>query len=262
MEQANIKDRSPNYPAIGLSMALDAVRKLHKEDGTAPVPQETLAKFAGHGKMSGPARSKIAAIRQYGLIDSAGAGKVCVSDRALPLFFHQPSDREYQQTLKDLALAPPLFAQLFAPYAQGSEATIRLHLVRERKFSEEGAKRLARIFKDTIAFAKLGTTSYNSPESEADHEAAKEPSATGSLSPGLQAIPRGAVRDGFEGRGGALPTIDASVTSLDFLLGGVATKLSFARKPTGRTIQRLIAYLQLLKEDIEEGDTEAEPSGE
>jgi hypothetical protein len=49
-----------------------------------------------------------------------------------------------------------------------------------------------------------------------------------------------------------LPTVDASALSLDFLLGGITAKLSFSRKPTPRTIQRLVAYLQLLKDDIEE----------
>jgi hypothetical protein len=253
MEQANAKDRSPdrspNYPGLSLEAALDAVRKLHKEDGTAPVPQETLAKFAGHGKMSGPARSKIAGIRQYGLIEGAGAGKVRVSDRALPLFFHQPSDREYQQTLKDLALAPALFSQLFTQYAQASEATIRLHLVRDRKFSEEGAKRLASIFKDTIAFAKLGTTSYNSPGSEADHE---DKDSHG----GDQDLPAVSQEPLRRTGSNVLPTVDASALSLDYLLGGIPAKLSFARQPSARAIQRLIAYLQLLKEDIEEAESE------
>jgi hypothetical protein len=248
MEQSTPKDRSPNYPALSLEAALAAVRKLKTADGTSPVPQETLAKFAGHNKMSGPARSKIAGIRQYGLIDSAGPGKVRVADRALPLFFHEPADREYQQTLKALALTPPLFSALFENYAQASEATIRLHLVRERKFSEEGAKKLARIFKDNLAFAKLGTPSYNGPESEAenedrdDHGADREPPAP---PPGQPRPPRS----------NALPTVDASALSLDYLLGGIPAKLSFARKPSARAIQRLISYLQLLKEDIEEAES-------
>jgi hypothetical protein len=244
MEQANVKDRSPNYPALSLEAALVAVRKLKTADGTSPVPQETLAKFAGHNKMSGPARSKIAGIRQYGLIDSAGPGKVRVADRALPLFFHEPADREYQQTLKALALTPPLFSALFENYAQASEATIRLHLVRERKFSEEGAKKLARIFKDNLVFAKLGTASYNGPESEADNEDKADHGGDREPTP-----PPGPLRST---RGNVLPTVDASALSLDFLLGGITAKLSFSRKPTPRTIQRLVAYLQLLKDDIEE----------
>lgn len=173
-DQAKSKDRSPNYPALSLEAAVGAVHKLYKADGTAPVPMETLAEFAGHKKMSGPARSKLAAIRQYGLIDGAGAGKVKVSERALPLFFHQPNEREYQQTLRDLALTPPLFGQLFSQYTQASENTLRLHLVRDRDFSEEGAKRLARIFKDNIAFARLTSSSYNEHSAEDEEEQPEE----------------------------------------------------------------------------------------
>src|ERR1035437_7339197 len=203
MEQANVKDRSPNYPALSLEAALDAVRKLHKDDGTTPVPQETLARYAGHGKMSGPARSKIAGIRQYGLIDSAGAGKVRVSNRALPLFFHQPTDPEYKETLKALALAPPLFTQLYGQYAQASEPTIRQHPVRVRKFSEEGATKLARLFKDTPSFGQVTAPSYTGPESEADNE--DKDNLGGDHEP--PAPPPGPPRPT---RGTALPTVEGA----------------------------------------------------
>jgi hypothetical protein len=257
--EVKAKDRSPNYPALSLEAAVDAVRKLHKADGTTPVPQETLAKFAGHEKMSGPARSKIAGIRQYGLIEAAGPGKVRVSDRALPLFFHQPADREYQQTLKDLALMPVLFSQLFSQYSQASEATLRLHLVRDRKFSDEGAKRLARIFKENLAFAKLGTSSYNGGESEAQIEDFPQEIEEPPASPGLRAAPRGPIREAFEPKGQQL-AIDAGGVSLDYLVGGIAARLSFARKPTARAVQRLMDHLNVLKADIEDEEQVPEPA--
>jgi hypothetical protein len=79
---------------------------------------------------------------------------------------------------------------------------------------------------------------------------------------GLRPCFRGRVHGARGGRfcvqGAALPTVDASALSLDYLLGGIPAKLSFARKPSARAIQRLIAYLQLLKEDIEEADGEQE----
>jgi hypothetical protein len=249
------KDRSPNYPSISLEAAYDAVQKLHESDGTSPVPQEALIQNLGHKMMSGPARSKIAAVRQYGLIESAGGGKIRVSDRALPLFYHQPQEREFRATLKDLALMPPLFGQLYGQYAQASENTLRLHLVRERKFSPEGAKRLARVFKDTLTFAKLSGQSYNRPESEAEDEIAPEPETTGGSvgEPPVRSLPRTGVHP--------VP-VEAGALSVDYLPHGLPTRVTFARRPTPRTIQRLIDYLKMLKDDFADEPGEATTTSE
>lgn len=243
------KERSPNYPYIGLSAALQAVRRLYDKDKRSPVGSETFAKALGHASLSGPAASKAAAVRQFGLMENVSAGKYRVSDDALTLMLKKPGDPEYDQTIRRVALKPPLFAELFSTYPEAHDDTLRFHLIKDRKFSEDGATRALKSFRDTIAIAKLEDESYNPIH---DEETPPKPTA----------------RDGFteqfdrffapqrEKTGGGSPRRDggSGAVPLTYILpGGVNAQLTFnGADLTGRAIQRLIDYLTMLKDDLPE----------
>jgi hypothetical protein len=244
------KERSPNYPYIGLSAALEAVRRLYDKDRRSPVSSETFAKALGHASLSGPAASKGAAVRQFGLMESVSTGKYRVSDDALTLMLKKPGEPEYDQTIRRVALKPPLFAELFSAYPEASDDTLRFHLIKDRKFSEDGASRALKSFRDTIAVAKLVPGSYNS--SGEDEILGKTPPVDPFSELLDMRFRKSATKISTQRQEGQ----ETTKVPLTYILpGGVNAQLTFAGADlTGRAIQRLIDYLGMLKEDLPEGE--------
>lgn len=239
-------ERSPNYPGMGLGAALQAIRQVYDKERRSTVTLELVAKALGHQSLSGPATSKVAALRQYGFLESAGNGKYRVSDAALTLLLKKPGDPEYDDALRRAALTPPLFAELQEAYPDASEDTLRYHLVKEKKFSEEGAARVIKAFRDAVSVANLGSESYTRGEEGGTSSGKGEertkyrtpPSPPGNRNP---------------------PPPEDGKMSLDWILGGVKARLTFDSAPTAHTIDRLMAYLTLLKDDLPPPDEFEEP---
>ena len=155
------KERSPNYPGFGLETAVQYVQQIYDKERRSAVPVDVAAKALGYASPSGPALTKIASLRQYGLVDKAGAGRLKVSDLALDFILHASGDSEYQKAARTAAMTPPLFQQLFKEYADGSNDAMNAHLVKTLKFSPEGSARVIKAYRDTVSFAKLVPGSYN-----------------------------------------------------------------------------------------------------
>ena len=94
------KQRSPNYPGVSLDDAVQYIRQLYAKERKGAVPVAIVAKALGYempsGKLSGNALTKIAALRQYGLVEKTGVGKLRISDLGLDFVLRGPDDKEYQ----------------------------------------------------------------------------------------------------------------------------------------------------------------------
>jgi hypothetical protein len=205
------RERSPNYPSLNLEDAVQLFKTLYDAERRQAVSIEVAAKALGHtpsanGRLSGPAVSKLASLRQYGLIEDAGRGKVKVSEQALDLKLHDPGEPEFERAAKIAALKPSLFAELHADYGEASDNALRDHLFKERKFSEDGAARVIRAYRDTVSFAKLGTESYNPPSDEPRGEnsmhaaTAERPRTQAPRFPPPEDAPNFPLPDGLTGR--------------------------------------------------------------
>jgi hypothetical protein len=156
--ETKTKDRSPNYPAIGLRRALELAQKLWDSDKRQPVLGPRAALNMGFTAKSSAGQLALAAMKKYGLLDAEGSGdqrKVKLTEFAITLLNPSASNRE--QLLKDAALKPAIHLELWGKYgAEGaSPGTIHDYLVFERKFTEQAATTLIDQYKDTIGFAKL-----------------------------------------------------------------------------------------------------------
>ena len=157
--ETKTKDRSPNYPAIGLRRALELTQKLWDSDKRQPVLSSRAALNMGFTAKSSAGQLALAAMRKYGLLDAEGSGdqrKVKLTETAITLL--NPSATNREQILKDVALKPTIHAELWAKFgAEGaSQGAFHDYLVFERKFTEQAATILIDQYKDTIAFANLG----------------------------------------------------------------------------------------------------------
>jgi hypothetical protein len=232
------KERSPNYPGLSLEVAVQAIRKVYEVERRGTAPTLSVAKALGHENLSGPALTKIAALRQYGLLEDVSSGKVKVSDLAMAITLRHPNDLEYLQSLRDAALRPPLFADLYRDNAEASEQTLRYHLIQERHFSEEGAIRVIKTFRATLAFAKLDEPGYDGSNKPTGVVEPEQPSKAAihvlpeDLRRRINPLGTTIERGGENGKVYSYPLPD-----------GTDAKVSFERRPTQELAQALIDQL-------------------
>lgn len=152
--RSNNKERSPNYPALAITQAIELVSKLYEREKRTTVQPDAAVKALGYGAMSGTARTAIAALRQYGLVDSARDG-LRVSDLAMDILHNPIGSAERTKALQEAALRPPLISELMPTHADASEDSLRAYLITRRKFSPEGAGRFVLAFKESVQIVRL-----------------------------------------------------------------------------------------------------------
>ncbi|MGO9934140.1 MAG: hypothetical protein ACLPV8_20315 [Steroidobacteraceae bacterium] len=227
------RERSPNYPAYGLPAALQFARMVWNKEKRTSVSMEVLADALGSESVSGPVRSKVAAMRQYGLLVPANDG-LRVSDRAITLLLQHPGEAEYDEAARDAAQSPALFHDLSEERPDASDQALNFHLVRNLKFSVDGAKRVIKSYRETLAFAKLDTGSYTADE--VPSEGSEPPPVVGQAAATQKP-------QTVEGKG--------HMSFVFALPRGVSAEVIFhGSEPTKRAVEKLRAYLDLFADDL------------
>ena len=67
--------RSPNYPTIGLAIAIEKARAVLKTEGKNAVAREAIAKALGFGSLNGASATMLSALSKYGLLENVGEGE-------------------------------------------------------------------------------------------------------------------------------------------------------------------------------------------
>lgn len=169
------RQRSPNYPTVGLPEALDRVRKLFDADGRAGVPTEVAARHIGYATAHGQAYSVLSALKKFGLLDEE-KGRVSLSQRAIELLNLPSTDPRRSQALKDAALSPPIYRELVQQHARtglpGNDA-LEAELVTYKHFNPKVVAGFVRDFRATLEFAGLSDFSVLASEAEAEDGAPK-----------------------------------------------------------------------------------------
>jgi len=153
------KLRSPNYPAISLPEAVGEIQKVWTEEKRTAVPIDVLGKAMGYTSLSGPVRTKVAALRKYGLLEQQG-GMYKLSDLAMHIL-HAEDMKEREQALQAAALRPELFRELFTSHGDASDNALKSHLILHKKFSDAGAKQFIKAFRETLSLANPSKAGYD-----------------------------------------------------------------------------------------------------
>lgn len=164
------KSRSPNYPALALPQALTYAKTLWSKEGRTSVPPTILATHMGYSSLSGPARTKIAALKQYGLLDEGKDG-FHLSDLALQIVHHPEGSLERDEAIGIAALKPDLFRELWETHKEASPDALKAYLITRKRFTDSGAKEVVKAFKQTLELANLGDASHNGPATMQPSEA-------------------------------------------------------------------------------------------
>ena len=168
------RHRSPNYPGIDLEDAIDSVVKLYNSLGRNEFDSDDAIKAWGYSSGSGPVRVRMAALRQFGLVDGRRGESRRVSRTGLFFATRDQSSAEYQDALRATAVRPPLFAKARDAMPNASDGALRQWLLMDEDFSDEGASRFVEVFRSTMRFAGLDNigissgqeydASWNAPE--------------------------------------------------------------------------------------------------
>jgi hypothetical protein len=244
------KERSPNYPAIGLGPAAEHARDVYRSEGRSAVPMEALAQALKHGSLSGPARTKIGSLRQFGLLERISDGRYKLSRTGLELALHGPSDPEYRAALRQAALNPKLFAELFREYGEASETTIKVHLIKDLGFSDDGAKKAARAFITTRDEAGITSDEGHAEPASGGDEDEDVPAAGTSpvASAHADGRPSPSPLSTRSGDRHVASSAESRSNAFNWLLAdGVTAYVSFEGTVTPSALDMLIEYLGLMK---------------
>jgi hypothetical protein len=158
------KVRSPNYPAMDLGEALEAIRPAWKAEHRNKMSRTVLAKHLGYTSLNGRALGKIGAVRAYGLIDGSGEVLRVSDDAVVALTSPDKVGYLYKDAMLRLATKSQLFQDLRKanPAELPSEDNLRFQLI-QRGFTEEAAGKAAKTFLATMRLVFGDSTDYNSP---------------------------------------------------------------------------------------------------
>lgn len=181
-EQAKVKQRkgrSPSYPGLDLSEALEKTQQLYKHEQHHPAPIETILGHWGHSAKSGAGLVALAALKKFGLIEDAGRGKARkakLTARALDIIHDDREDSTSRRAaIRAAALEPTIHRELFEAYRGSlpSDKNLRFHLLRERAFTDRGADEFIKELRATFAFAGISESDTMS-DSAGDKTPAEE----------------------------------------------------------------------------------------
>lgn len=167
------KMRSPNFPAIHLSQAIDLTGKIFREDRTNAIEKEDAAKHMGYTGLTGRTLKLLGALSQFGLLEKVAKGQVRVSRTAVSIL-HPSSDEERAEALGRAGRSPALFKRIRDAFPEDpSERTITSFLIREG-FTDSAIPSVLKSYRETNRF--LASEGVAESHGKEDAEEAESPS--------------------------------------------------------------------------------------
>ena len=149
------RQRSPNYPRIDLETAIEYAKQLYRNVSRGEFTLLDAAKAWGYSSASGPVRSRVATLRQYGIVEGKKGALPRFTRAGQGFVVRTRASREYKEALREAALAPPLFQEMYDAKSGASDGAIREHLLLDKKFTEDGATTFVEVYRSSLSLAGL-----------------------------------------------------------------------------------------------------------
>ncbi len=148
--------RSPSYPMIGLEEAIQKVKKIFEKSGNNWIPIESAIEDMGYKQKTSYTLRIMAALKKFNLI-SEKQGDIILTQEAIDLAVCDVVDRQYINTLKEIALKPNIYKKLYNEFNNNlpSESALKLKLIRDYNFNPKSIDDFIEKFKGTINYAHL-----------------------------------------------------------------------------------------------------------
>jgi hypothetical protein len=181
--------RSPGYPMISLDEAIQKAKILWDKDKNNDIPLAAAYEHLGYKSKGGYPARIIAALKKFELISEKQNG-IKLTEEAVDLVLHEPSDERYIEIVKKLALKPTIYEKLFNEYKGSlpSDSTLKITLIKDYDFNPESVEDFISSFKKTIEFAGL---SKENKESQTEGQGKSPPKKEDRLMSVLESIASG-----------------------------------------------------------------------
>jgi hypothetical protein len=148
--------RSPGYPMISLEEAIQKAKILWDKDKNNYIPLVAAYEHLGYKAKGSYGTRIMSALKKFDLI-SEKQDDIKLTDEAVDLALHNPSDERYIEIIKKLALKPTIYEKIFNKYngTLPSDATLRIELIKEHGFNPESVEDFLISFRKSIEFAGL-----------------------------------------------------------------------------------------------------------
>ena len=149
---------------------MEGIKRVFDAEGNRRTSSEDVAKALGHQSLSGNARTKVSALRKYGLLEPQGDG-LKVSNEALSIINLPREDPEHVEALRNAALRPTLFAELSETYGDTppSDGVLRNYLLK-KEFSPRAADEVIRLYRSTMDLVSLEPEDYTAADELVDEQ--------------------------------------------------------------------------------------------
>ena len=246
--------RSPSFPFVDLSVALDRAEKFRAAEGRNSAKPAVAVTHWGYTDKSSGGKQMLAALRAFGLLE--GEGAVRLTDAAYKILIDKrPASQEREGLIREAALRPAIHRRLWDQYGASlpSDVNLRHQLLVEHEFNENSVDSFIREYKRTIEFAKLqdsammsaepGDQEPNTPVQGAAMEPLNSPVASHAApAPGMKPPPFVALGD--------LPPVTFPLPR------GNAIEIRLRSRVTAKEFDQLTQLFALLKPSLVEGESE------
>ncbi len=148
------RDRSPKYPKLPLSKALEMANVLYKKAGKARMAPQAAVGAWGYSGLNGAALTMLGTLTAYGLLSREGKSGLSVSPLTIALL-HPTNGLLLKQHKAESALFPGVFRELHADgFRDSDESVICNHLI-QKGFTPDGAALAASVYIENFKFAEL-----------------------------------------------------------------------------------------------------------
>ena len=253
------KKRSPNYPFIDLGKALERTRKLYEKVEVGGFTQVDAAHAWGYKSDNGISRSTIAAMRQYGLIDYKKGDQGRLSQRGLTIALSEPSSPGYQRCVREAAVEPPLFEELFTSgRVNSARDALRRFLVMDKGFTSDGASRIIEVLNATRSLLPAEDSYISNEPDDGVILRTQHQDATPDSQSVLANSGRGAPVDDSLVRNATGPTGGPERTRIPLrLVGGFDAEILLPTEMTEAAWLHMLQYLKVMKDAYVRETTEA-----
>lgn len=185
---AGKRERSPNYPALTFTAALERTKAIWDKEKRAHVGPEVAARHLGYKTMNGAAFQTLGALKRYGLVVSTGKKKdIRVSDDAHFILVHPEAHPDRIKRMGKLAMSPGLFGKILGAFSgdlPSDENLVAKLQTDEWGFkSEEAAKAVARALRDAVRVANESGMSWDTTAGNNGEVIAETNQATAGIQP-------------------------------------------------------------------------------
>jgi hypothetical protein len=169
-EEKKKRHRSPNFPTVGLSEAVDRTKRFVKDNGKAAAMPAVAAKLIGFASAHGQAYSVLSALKKFGLLEEKD-GRVAPTQRAMEIVSLPEADPRRLKAIKEAAVAPSIYAELIEQFRDTNlpnDDTLAGELIAYKGFNPNSVKEFLKAFRETMDFAGLSDLSVLGSEKKAD----------------------------------------------------------------------------------------------